>query len=159
MNSYNLFLEFELEGFPYAVEEVKNSEQDGSVADDSETSGSKDDDSDDDVDVADEETDTLAPMDVPFIPVEHKEASKHVTKHTKPRPLHKSGRKQQKDKKKLTKAKQSKKEKHSKKGKHAKNNKVRDSKLKLKRKDHKQSKQKHQDHHEHHKHKNKSKYV
>ncbi|CAB3976737.1 Hypothetical predicted protein [Paramuricea clavata] len=136
--------EFELEGFPDAVEEVKNSEDDGSLSDDNEVSGSKDDEGDGDV--ADEEGDTLAPMDVPLIPVENKESPKHVTKHTKPEPPHKSEKKKQKDKKKVTKAKHLKKEKHTK-----------HSKLKLKRKKTKHNKQKHQEHHKHHNHRHKDK--
>lgn len=154
------FTEFELENLPDAVEEVKNNEDDGSLSEDSQDSGSKEKEDEDDVE---DEGDTLVPMDVPFISAEENESSKHATKHSKPKPLHKSAKVQQKDKKKVTKVKdaekekQSKKKKQSKKEKHAKTKKIRHSKLKLKS----EKKQKLKKHHEHHsqKHKGKSKYV
>lgn len=142
-------IEFELENFPDAVEEVKKSEDDGSPSDDSEESGSKEKEDDED-DVADE-GDTLIPMDVPFISAEENESSKHATKHSKPKPLHKSTKTQQKDKKKVTKVKESDKAKQSNKEK-----KVHHSKLKLKSK--RKKKQKHHEHYNH-RYKGKSKYI
>ena len=152
----NAFLEFEFNGFPYTVEEVKNNEDDGSVSGDSEASGNKNEDGENDL--ADDEEDTLVPMDVPFISSEEKQQSRHATKHTRPKPSHKSEKKKQKDTKKETKTKQSKSKKHLQKKKHAAKE-VHHSKLKLKSQEAKKRKEKIKEHHKqaNRKHNNKSK--
>lgn len=117
-----------------------------------------DDDNDDESDVSDEDGDTLAPMDVPFIPIEQK-SLKHVAKEPKPKhSRHKSENKQQKDKKKVTEEKvHLAKEEHKQEYKLAKPKKVRGPKLKLKKKASKQEKHEHKGHHKHHDHDHKAK--